>query len=51
MGDETLDVIEETHGGLRESIATTKRLVDQSDYLIQKHRQQITPGTEAEQTA
>ena len=43
MGDDTLNEIAETHGGLRESIETTKRFVDQSDYLIQKQRQE-TPA-------
>ena len=40
MGDDTLNEIEETHGGLRESIATTKRFVDESDSLIRKHRKE-----------
>jgi hypothetical protein len=44
MGDETLNEIEETHGGLRESIETTKRLVDESDYLIKRYRQETGEG-------
>ena len=38
MGDDTLNNIKETHGSLRESIATTKRFVDRSNHLISKHR-------------
>ena len=44
MGDDTLNEIQQTHGGLRESIATTKRFVDESDHLIRKHREGTGEG-------
>jgi hypothetical protein len=44
MGDDTLNEIQDTHGGLRESIATTKRFVDESDYLIRKYRKGTGEG-------
>jgi hypothetical protein len=39
--DTTLDQIQETQAALRESIETAKDLVEQSDRLIKKHRQEI----------
>jgi hypothetical protein len=38
-GDNPLDRIAETHGVLRESIETARKLVDESDYLIKRHRE------------
>jgi|GEM_PF-6177275 len=37
---DTLDEIEETQSALRESIDTAKKLTDESDRLIEQHRQQ-----------
>ena len=37
----TLDEIEQTQKMLRESIDATKKLSDQSDYLIKRHRREL----------
>jgi hypothetical protein len=42
--DHTLGEIADNQAALRRSIETTKKLVDQSDYLIQRHRQELEHG-------
>ena len=38
--EETLDRIEETQGALRDSIARTRQLAEESDRLIRQHRRE-----------
>ena len=40
----TLDAIEETQAELRESIETAKKLADQSEKLIKRHREEMEKG-------
>ena len=42
--DKTFGEITENQTALRESIEITKKLVDQSEYLIQRHRQELEQG-------
>ena len=43
--DATLNEIEQTQLMLRESIAATKKLADESDSLIQRHRRELSEET------
>lgn len=40
--DKTLNEIEKNQVLLRESIEATRRLSDQSDFLLKKHRQELS---------
>lgn len=45
---DTLAEIEETQAALRESIAHTKKLSDQTDRLLKRHRKELREGNSKE---